>query len=248
MPEGEMQALMVEARAARLADAACELLREGLAEQCGVRRYQAERIGPVAEWMDEERARRHLPFVGQYLLTTTMVFTPRMPVGDLPESTRVTLNEKTFKLDPWTTDAPSPDRIAARTDAVMAAAASACADIRVIHGNCTVIDLALGGNAREAGEIRATFDLAWLTPVQGAVMSDAGAASTSVSAGADAGAPAAPDAPDAPAAPDAVPESAPTPAAPAEAPVPAAPAEPAEGGAPPAAPLKGGTAGKWVSP
>lgn len=230
MPEGEMQALMVEARAARLADAACVRLRETLAAECGVRSFQAERIGPAEEWMDEERVRRHLPFVGQFLLTTTMVFTPKAPVGDLPESARVTLNEKTFKLDPWTTEAPSPHGVAARTGEVMMAAVRACADIRAIHGNCTVIGVDLGGNRREAGAFSGAFELAWLTPVQGAVPPEAGEAT-----------------PAAPAAPTAS-ELVPAPAAPADTPVAAVPAEPGAPAAAPAAPNKGGKAGKWVSP
>lgn len=253
MPEGEMRDLMVEARAIRLADAACARLIETLAAECGVRVFEVNRIGPVEDWMDEERAARQAAFTGQYLLNTSVVFTPKMAVGTLPDSSRVTFHERRFDLETWTTDTPSAEAVAARTDEILAAAVRACADIREVHGNCTVIDVGIDADRRAAGAFGGSFELAWLTPLQGEPLP------VEAVGGAEEGAPET--------APESAPESAPGGATPLEnagpedearAPItppdplvtpepvtPAAPAAPA--GAPPPA-LNGGKAGKWVSP
>ncbi len=172
MPEGDLRDLMVEARAARIADQACVRLVSTVAAECGVRGFSTERIARVDERADLEDAARRLPFVDHYLVETEMVFTPKTPVGALPEAPRVTFNEKRFEFEPWDVAGPAPDVMAARADEVMTAATRACADIRAIHGNCGITEIQIDGRYRTPERFTSRFELAWFTPLHGSPVAE----------------------------------------------------------------------------
>lgn len=164
LPSGELLQIMVEARGARLADEACERFLATVAADCGVRSFSAVWIPFEHEHDDEEEKARRAVFGGHFKLKTDVLFTPKAPVGDFPETARVTYNEKEFDFEPWTAPAPSPEAMAERFDYVAAAASRACDDIRAIHGNCVISSIEVDSRSRDEAKIKSGFELAWFSP------------------------------------------------------------------------------------
>ena len=168
LPHGMMLKLMVEARGARLADAACDQLLAGVAATCGVKDFVTTWIAPADDDAGEEVIARRAPFARHFKLTTTMVFTPNVPVGPFPEAARVTFNEREFRFEPWEVDSPSPEAMTARAEEAMLAATKACTDIREIYGNCAITEIHIEDGYHFPGKYRTEFELAYFTPLRSA--------------------------------------------------------------------------------
>jgi len=164
LPAGELLQIMVEARGARLADEACDRFLATVAADCGVRSFETGWIPFERDHDNDDQKARRTVFGGHFKLTTHIVFTPKAPVGDFPETARVTYNEKEFDFEIWYPPAPSPQAMAERFDYVASAASRACDDIRAIHGNCVISSIDVDTGRRGVGSIASGFELAWFTP------------------------------------------------------------------------------------
>ncbi|GKY89073.1 hypothetical protein [Sinisalibacter aestuarii] len=164
MPEGDLRRLMVEARSAALADAACERLLGSLAGRCGVSGFGVE--GGVGG-RDRMNPARAAMFADIYVVSTTMVFVPKAPVGSYPETATVMLNNREFDLDPWIMPGPWAAAYEPKLAELYEAAEAACADIRGVYGNCMLRSARMALSGREPGEVRRSFTLAWFSPVYG---------------------------------------------------------------------------------
>jgi len=162
MPEGEMRDVLVEARIAKVADAACEHLVDTIAGNCGVIRYSTRMISHDAEQDPPELA----GFDGYYRVETMAVFTPKDSVGSFPQTDTVVYQEREFNLEAWTIPAPSRATIAARTQEVLLAAGRACDEMRAVHGNCAVSDIQFRISRHDSRKIHPQFTLAYFSPMQ----------------------------------------------------------------------------------
>jgi len=168
MPEGEMRDVLVEARIAKVADAACEHLVDTIAGNCGVIRYSTRMISH-----DAERDRPELAaFDGYYRVETMAVFTPKDAVGSFPQADTVVYQERDFSLEVWTIPAPSRAAIGVRTQEVLLAAGRACDEMRAVHGNCAVSDIQFQISRYDPGMVRPQFTLAYFSPMQTSALAE----------------------------------------------------------------------------
>ncbi|MEO1307844.1 MAG: hypothetical protein AAFV38_07895, partial [Pseudomonadota bacterium] len=145
LPEAELLDLFVQARIARVAERDCDLMRQVLANACSPSRFSASSVEGTI-----------------YNVTTRMNFVQTQPVGPVPGSTELILNEKSFDYNVDTAGAigweDQDDAIAQ----LYGAAQVGCDEIYGQFGNCAI--KSVSARQRE-NQLSGRFVLSWLVPV-----------------------------------------------------------------------------------
>lgn len=139
LPPEALRKVFIDARAARLAEAECARLMAQIAESCVPRRYEASKT--------PERDTDGMIWG----VRMDLAFTPRTPTGAPPAAEAQMFSESRLEFAaPKSFDGMDAQAMAAWTAENYALIEAACADIRAIHGNCSVFDISLGGSRSNA--------------------------------------------------------------------------------------------------
>lgn len=148
LPPEALRKVFIDARAARLAEAECAQLMAQVAATCVPKSYEASKT--------PERDSDGMLWGVRMALD----YTPRTPTGTPPAAEAQMFTES--RLDfaaPNSVDGMDAQALAAWKAEHYALIEAACADIRAIHGNCSVFDLSLGGSRSNA---RLVASISWL--------------------------------------------------------------------------------------
>lgn len=148
LPPEALRKVFIDARAARLAEAECAQLMARIAATCVPKSYEADKT--------PERDSGGMVWG----VRMGLAYTPRTATGTPPAAEAQMFNGS--RLDfaaPNAVDGMDAQALAAWKAEHYALIEAACADIRAVHGNCSVFDISAGGS-RSNAQLIAT--LAWL--------------------------------------------------------------------------------------
>lgn len=148
LPPEALRKVFIDARAARLAEAECAQLLAQVAETCVPKSYEADKT--------PERDSGGLVWG----VRMGLAYTPRTATGTPPAAEAHMFNGSRLDFTaPNSVDGMDAQALAAWKAEHYALIEAACADIRAVHGNCSVFDIAAGGSRSNAALIAT---LAWL--------------------------------------------------------------------------------------
>jgi hypothetical protein len=147
-PPEALRKVFIDARAARLAEAECAQLMAQIAATCVPKSYEArdtpERDSDGMLWG----------------VRMALDYTPRTPTGTPPQAAAQMFTESRLEFAaPNSVDGMDAQALAAWKAEHYALIEAACADIRAIHGNCSVFDMSAGGSR---GNAILSARIAWL--------------------------------------------------------------------------------------